>query len=52
MKLNQELDEYKEELNNNLSQEKALVIKSISGKISDSIYDDLFEEVEKKREVV
>lgn len=49
LKLNQELDEYKEELNNNLSQEKALVIKSISGKISDSIYDDLFEELKKER---
>jgi site-specific DNA recombinase len=49
LKLNLELDEYNEELKNNLSQEEELVKKSISGKITDSIYDKLYNELVKER---
>lgn len=49
LKLNLELDEYKEELKNNLNQEEELVKKSISGKITDSIYDKLYNELVKER---
>jgi site-specific DNA recombinase len=52
LKLNNELDEYNEELKINLSQEEELVKKSISGKITDSIYEKLFDELVKERSVL
>lgn len=52
LKLNLELDEYNEELKNNLSQEEELVKKSISGKITDSIYDKLYNELTKERSIL
>jgi len=52
LKLNIELDEYNDELNNNLSQEEELVKKSISGKITESIYNKLFDELVKERNIL
>lgn len=51
LKLNLELDEYKEELKSNLSREEELVKKSITGKITDSIYNKLYDELIKERSV-